>query len=768
MNESHETFSSGNKASTLLASNLQFVKGVGPVKAGLLARLNLFTIQDLLFLFPTAHKDRMNVTPIREARSGDVNIVAQIVDVTAKRFNGKEQIKAYLKDANGDQIVALWWNPWIADRLMPQRWGFFSGKISTFGSAAQLNNCEFELFDETEFDEKDGASSATGPSFGRIVPIYNLRPKTRLPDGAPAPEIRINQNFLRKVIWAALEKNAAAELQDQLPEWIRQSRKLMPLAEAIREFHFPATFASKDAARRRLAFEELFVISLGVALRRAQIERLECSARLRPAPAILQRIDARLPFKMTAAQSLAFGQIAADMARATPMNRLLQGDVGSGKTAVAVAALLLCVAHGHQAVLLAPTEALALQHHRTLLKLLKDSRVEVGLLKGGLNVATREDFLARLRSGTIHIAVGTHALLEPGVAFKSLALIVVDEQHKFGVAQRLALRAKGRSPHVLVMTATPIPRTLTLILYGDLDVSVLNEMPPGRGEISTKWLTESEREKVYKLILSEAKKGHSTYIVFPRIKGELSALGDEPVEEDSWADGEPLMLEDFAQAVPKKSAKARAVRLPKTLWGDVKGAEAEFKRLQEHLPTLRVELLHGRLPAAEKQRVLELLAAAKIDVLVSTQVIEVGIDLPTATVMLIENAERFGLSSLHQLRGRVGRSERKSWCLFFCDVKSDEAEERLKAFEKTRDGFQIAEVDFKLRGPGQFFGTKQSGMPELKVADLIADAPILADALEAAKQTVRVDPSFSRPEHMPLRKRIREVLGKRIGLVDVG
>jgi len=396
---------------------------------------------------------------------------------------------------------------------------------------------------------------------------------------------------------------------------------------------------------------------------------------------------------------------------------------------------------------------------------LKNSRVEIGLLSGALNLSARNDFLNRLKSGAIHIAIGTHALLEPGVEFNSLALAVVDEQHKFGVRQRMTLRAKGRAPHVLVMTATPIPRTLTLTLYGDLDLSVLNEMPPGRGEIVTQWFEESDRPKMHRMILEEARKGHSTYVVFPRIKGETLADDDDEI----W----PIEPQPSFEPRPQGSgemplARARGSKLPKSLWSDVKGAEQEFNRLKAHLPTLRVELLHGRLPSAEKQRVLELLAAQKIDVLVSTQVIEVGIDLPTATVMVIENAERFGLSALHQLRGRIGRSERKSWCLFFANPTLEEATQRLKAFEKTRDGFKLAETDFKLRGPGQFFGTNQSGMSELKVADLLADTPILSDALEAAKKTVHVDPTLKHAEHTLLRKRVTEVLGKRMGLVDVG
>ncbi|MCY3020353.1 MAG: helicase-related protein, partial [Planctomycetota bacterium] len=359
--------------------------------------------------------------------------------------------------------------------------------------------------------------------------------------------------------------------------------------------------------------------------------------------------------------------------------------------------------------------------------------------EGGGGGAARREFLAQLAAGGIHIAVGTHALLESDVVFKSLALVIVDEQHKFGVAQRMQLRAKGRSPHVLVMTATPIPRTLTLTLYGDLDVSRIDEPPPGRGEIETRWVKEADRPKVYRLIVDEARKGHATYVVLPRIEGD-EAGGGSPAEP----------------------------RAPRRLWNEVKGVEEELDRLRKHLPTLRFDMLHGRMASAEKDRVLALLRQGKLDALVSTQVIEVGIDLPTATVMVIENAELFGLSSLHQLRGRVGRSARKSYCFVFGEAATDETRERIRAFVRTRDGFEIAEADFRLRGPGQFFGTAQSGMPELRIADLLRDAKILDEAREAAFALVKADPALARPEHAGLKARVKEVLGARLRLVDVG
>jgi ATP-dependent DNA helicase RecG len=767
-----DTFAPLDTSDNLLAKPLQFIKGVGPKIATKLQLLQLETLRDLLLFFPIDHKDRASITPISRVKvGGETNLVAQILDVKAKTFNGKTKIEAFLQDESGD-IRGTWWNPYIVDRLTPHGWAFFSGKItqSASGKRAELSNAEFEVLespgedaDAGDIELQDshveeqannsllpgthapphararGGSPGMGnsPNFGRIVPVYNLRPKQRMPDGKEAPEIRITQSFVRKIVWNVLETNAASRLPDQIPEALRTELQLMPLDEAIRQIHFPQSFDRLKQARRRLVFEELFVISLGVALRRHEVQRHAAPQRLPLTPAIEKRIHARLPFQLTPSQSRVFREIAQDMGSQFPMNRLLQGDVGSGKTAVALSALLLCVAHGGQAALLAPTEVLAAQHARTISTLLKDSRVNIGLLRGGSTTAERRDFLERLASGEIHIAIGTHALLEPGVTFKTLSLLVVDEQHKFGVAQRMQLRAKGRSPHVLVMTATPIPRTLTLTLYGDLDVSRIDEPPPGRGEIVSRWLKEVDRAKVYRMIVTEARKGHATYIVLPRI------------DEDSAVSG-------------------NAERASTRLWSEVKGVEEEFKRMKEHLPTLRIGMLHGRLPSEEKDRVIAELRAGRLDVLISTQLIEVGIDLPSATVMMIENAEMFGLSALHQLRGRVGRSELKSYCFVFGEPNNPDAEERIKTFVKTRDGFEIAEADFKLRGPGQFFGTQQSGMPELKIADLMADTEVLVEARTRATELVRADPTLSKPEHAPLRQRIGQVLGVRLGFVDVG
>jgi ATP-dependent DNA helicase RecG len=750
MSKEANTFAAAHASDETLSSSLQYVKGVGPVRAGLLERLHIHTLYDLLLHFPVAHKDRASVTPVFKVKAGsEVNVVAQIVDVRGKRMNGRERVEALLRDDSGE-IRAGWWNPYVADKLTPNAWGFFSGKVGLFNERRELGSPEFEILGN---DETVASGVRTGPSFGRIVPLYNLRPKQRLANGQAPAEIRIRQADLRKIVWQVLERGLADRLEDELPRELCRACGLVSMNTAVRQFHFPDTQEAAIAARRRLVFEELFIIAIGVALRRAQVARLATPHLMPLNPAIKTRIEARLPFTLTPSQTQAFQEIARDMAAPIPMNRLLQGDVGCGKTAVAVSAMLLCVAHGRQAALLAPTEVLAEQHYRTLQKMLADSRVKISLLRGGGSGGERAEVLRALGSGEAHIAIGTHALLEDDVVFKSLGLAVIDEQHKFGVSQRMSLRRKGKSPHVLVLTATPIPRTLTLTLYGDLDVSRIGQPPPGRGEIVTKWVRETSRADVCKLIVSEAAKGHATYVVLPRIDENTAQDAASADDDDALASG------------GKPKAKKRGA--PK-LWNEVKGAEAELKRLREQLPTLRIDLLHGRMKGDAKDAVLAKLRDGQLDVLVSTQVIEVGIDLPGATVMVIENAEMFGLSALHQLRGRVGRSELKSYCLFFASANNEEGEQRLKTFVSTRDGFKIAEADFKLRGPGQFFGTQQSGLPELKIADLILDEKILIEARDAAFALVARDSRLTLPEHAALRRRVSEVLGGKLGLVDMG
>ncbi|HID56172.1 TPA: ATP-dependent DNA helicase RecG, partial [Candidatus Poribacteria bacterium] len=467
-------------------------------------------------------------------------------------------------------------------------------------------------------------------------------------------------------------------------------------------------------ARRRLIFDELFLIQLGLALRKRRVESSEGISFKVDGP-LLTRFLESLPFKLTSAQRRVIEEIRSDMSKPHPMNRLIQGDVGSGKTVVAAAALVIAVESGYQGAMMAPTEILAAQHFNTLDRLLRPLGVNVVMLRGEMRGAERKKALESVRSGEARVIVGTHALIQEEVEFNRLGLVITDEQHRFGVLQRAALKGKGlSSPDVLVMTATPIPRTLALTLYGDLDLSIIDELPPGRRRVKTFWVSEDKREEMYEFIRNEVKSGRQAYVVYPLVE-------------------ESEKLED------------------------VKAATEMAEKLQnEVFPELRVGLLHGRLRPQEKDEVMEAFKGGEIDILVSTTVVEVGVDVPNASVMVIEHAERFGLAQLHQLRGRVGRSAYQSYCFLIANPKSEEARRRVEVMVNSNDGFEIAEADMKIRGPGELMGTRQSGMPDLKLANLLRDADLLALARKEAQRIVKIDPELKKAEH----KMLREIIGK--------
>ncbi|MFL5368540.1 MAG: ATP-dependent DNA helicase RecG, partial [Myxococcales bacterium] len=561
-------------------------------------------------------------------------------------------------------------------------------------------------------------------SFGRVVPVY--------------PEIEgIPARTYRRIARQAVEQYAAT-LREELPEELRRRRGLWPLAEAVRESHFPERNAPTAAAagrpsgepHRRLAFEELFLVQLGLALRRRGV-KVEPGIAFRGSDESIARIEAEMPWPLTSAQKRAIAEIAADMRKAEPMNRLLQGDVGSGKTAVALCAALVAVEDGYQAALMAPTEILAEQHARSLRALLRERRsVHVELVTGSLGTRERAHADRLVRGGAAHIVVGTHALAEEGTEFHRLGLAVIDEQHRFGVLTRARLMSKGRRPDVLVMTATPIPRTLALTVYGDLDSSVLDELPPGRTPIATRVYRDAARERAYEVIRKELRAGRQAYVVLPLVE-----------------ESEKLL--------------------------DVKAATKERDRLAaEVFQGVPIGLVHGRQSAAERTQAMERFRRGDDRILVATTVIEVGVDVPNATVMLIEHAERFGLSQLHQLRGRVGRGAAKSHCLLVTGTTGAEwgpvARDRLKVMEETTDGFRIAQADLDLRGPGEFLGTRQSGLPELSVAELGRDQKILTEAREEAFALVEADPDLSRPQNAKLREALQARWGGRLSLARVG
>lgn len=664
-----------------LDARVTVLSGVGESTAEQLARLGIVKVIDLLWHLPHRYDDFSQMRTIAQLRPGEqVTIIANVWDVRERKVGvNRVIVQAILGDSTGT-LHATWWNKWIAKQLKPGSTLRFSGKVGLYMGQKTLDNPVFE-----ELDDERVAT-------GRLSPVY------RLTEG-------LNNNRLRNLIYDVLE-GYVQFVPDPLPESIRQEYDLLDLPTALEQIHFPDSHERLAAARRRLAFEELFYIQLGVQQRRAALQQ-EAALPLPLSDERFEQFCQALPFDLTGAQQRVIDEIRRDLARSIPMTRLVQGDVGSGKTAVAAAAMWAAVGHGAQAALLAPTQILAEQHHRGIDRLLSQLQrpdgqpVNVALLTGRVTGQVREQVLAGLAEGSVDIVVGTTALIQEGVEFNNLGLIVVDEQHRFGVEQRGALRTKGSGqPHLLVMSATPIPRSLALTVYGDLDVSRIDEMPPGRMPVKTKRFTPAERERLYGFIRREVEAGRQAYIIYPLVD-----------ESDKL---------------------------------DVGAAVEEHKRLQSQVfPEISVGLLHGRLSGSEKDQVMRDFAEGKHQVLVSTTVIEVGIDVPNATMIMIEDADRFGLAQLHQLRGRVGRGEHASYCALVSRAESPDVRARLDILTDTNDGFVLAEKDLELRGPGDFFGTRQSGLPDLRIAHLTDTATIIT-AREAAQKLFAEDPTLAR------------------------
>jgi len=654
---------------------VQYVRGVGPARAEELARLGVRTVRDLLLHLPRRYEDRTVILPLAALHPGEpATVRATIKKVEKVRTPRRkmEIVRALLDDGTAS-AWAVWFNqPHLMKLLRPGLRVFLTGKVEREFGSLHLQSPEIEVLEEGE-EETIHA--------GRIVPIYPLTG-------------RLSQRQMRSIQRRVVEEWARA-MPEVLPRKVRERLGLMPVSQAWRAIHFPSSLREQEEARRRLAFEELFLLQVAIALERRGLRQERGYAHLPDGP-LLARFRQSLPFRLTSAQERVWREIARDMESPSPMHRLLQGDVGSGKTVVAALALLKAVESGGQGALMAPTEVLAGQHYLLFRRLLAPLGVEVALLSGISQGKEREALLFGLQAGAVKVAVGTHALIQEGVSFRRLSLVVIDEQHRFGVRQRTLLREKGKKgevwPDTLVMTATPIPRTLTLTLFGDLDVSVIDELPPGRQPVRTHWLPERERPKAYGLLLREVRQGRQGYVVCPLI------------EESEAVD---------AQAV--------------TSWAET---------LRERLPGVRLGVLHGRLSPQERERVMEAFREREMDVLVTTTVVEVGVDVPNATVMIIEGAERFGLAQLHQLRGRVGRGSEASYCLLISGSRSPETRQRLRTMVETQDGFRIAEVDLELRGPGEFFGTRQHGMPDFRVAHPVRDLRLLEQAREEAQRVV--------------------------------
>jgi len=687
-----------------LRTPLQFLKGVGPERAKLLAKKELTTVEDALFFVPLRHEDRTRLTPFRALQPGQVQtcsgVIVGLSPPPPRRF--RVPFTAMLRDESG-YATASWFGGGYLGRVLKRGQRLvLHGKVVRYKGAINLQHPDYEIVEAGE-DERLHT--------GRLVPVYSTT------EG-------LHQRALRRLMWSIVEQftDGVAEI---LPEPARTRRRLVALPVALRDAHFPENENALATAHRRLAFDDFLFLQLGLAILRSRTTRARGVA-LNPPGDLVSRLRAALPYRLTSAQERVWSEIRRDMAAPFPMHRLLQGDVGSGKTVVAALAVLTAIEAGYQAAVMAPTEILAEQHFMTFRQLLEPLGVTVALLTSASRPRERKARRAALAAGEIACVVGTHALVQEGVEFRRLGLAVVDEQHRFGVEQRARLRAKGEHPDLLVMTATPIPRTLALTLYGDLDVSVLDEMPPGRQPIKTVARTESKRAEIYEFVRKQISEGRQAYVVYP--------------------------LVEESEVIDLKAATDMARHLQ-----------------QDVFPELTVGLLHGRLGFEEKDAIMRRFKAGEIHVLVSTTVIEVGIDVPNTTLMLIEHAERFGLSQLHQLRGRVGRGPWKSYCILLHAGKlTEDAERRIEAMTQTNDGFRIAETDLSLRGPGEFFGTRQSGLPQFRVADLLRDAAILEDARIEAQGIIATDPELKDDAHRGLREGLLQRWRGKLGLASVG
>jgi ATP-dependent DNA helicase RecG len=688
--------------SDALRQNVESLMTIPPARREQLQRLEITTVGELLAHFPRAYEDLTDIQRIDALLADKLQTVqGEVVEIDGRRLaDGRSVVSIVISDGNSC-VEGTWFNQtYVAQRFRYGQQVTFTGKPRWYKDHWTINNPRVQTVDNASDAQPQG-----------IVPVYPMTEDLR-------PE------SLRQLLRVAVDR-CGPEVPEVLPEPLRNKRRLPDVRQALADVHFPPSLPAAQAARRRFVYEEFLLLQLGLALRRRELRDRQRAPALPVTPVIDERIRRLFPFSLTADQDNAIREICRDLAGERPMQRLLQADVGAGKTAVAVYALLVAIANQHQGVLMAPTEVLARQHMDTLEQYLAQSRVRRLLLTGAMAARHRRDAMAALRAGDINLVVGTQALLEDDVQFARLGLVVIDEQHKFGVNQRAQVRKLGIDPHYLVMTATPIPRTVALTVFGDLDISLMRQMPPGRLPVVTRWLRASQREPVYATVGKALREGQQGFVVCPL------------VEESETLD---------LKAAEQMHAELQA------------GPLAEF----------RVGLLHGRMDESAKDDVMRRFRRHELDLLVSTVVVEVGVDVPNATLLVVEHADRFGLSQLHQLRGRVSRGKVPGQCWLFADPSTEEARDRLRIVTRVNDGFELAEQDARIRGLGEFFGTRQHGLGDLRVANLSTDIPILKEAREDAFALVLADAGLRQPEHALLRRAVLERYGKTMDLAEIG
>lgn len=710
--------------------SIQFVKGVGPARKKLFSNLGVESIEDLLYLFPRRYEDRRNITPIAQTQVGEWQTITGTVKQygARKSWHTKKHVTEIILDDGSGRMFCVWFNqPYLQNYFKDGKKVVCHGKVDVYKNRLQMVSPEYEVIDSEEDEYL---------SLKRIVPVY---PLTR----------GMTQRYLRKVMKSCLDK-FSGQLQDELPVILRNKLKLANIKRSIHNIHFPEDPAQQEEALKRISFEEFFFFQVSVILRRLSLTRKTGTAHQITDAFSLRYVDA-FPFELTKAQKKVIREIKTDMQKATPMLRLLQGDVGSGKTIVALFGCLAAVDNGFQAALMAPTEILARQHFENITRFLADGpfkKVKAALLVSSLPKKEREQFLAGAASGKIDIVIGTHALITDDVVFKKLSFVVIDEQHKFGVRQRALLSEKGNNPDVLIMTATPIPRTLCITLYGDLDISVIDEIPPGRGKVVTKRYAHEDAPAVYELIRQKVNEGRQAYVIYPII--------EESQQSEEIPDEFPEVQVSGSESEKKRGAELKAAQ-----------------KMYKHFKTVlfkdkRVGLVHGQMNREETENVMTAFKAQEVDILVATTILEVGVDVPNACVMVIEHADRFGLSQLHQMRGRIGRGTYDALCLLVADPQTPDGDRRLKAICSTTDGFKIAQYDLEIRGPGKFFGRHQHGLNELKVANPLTQLDILELSRKEALALTAEDPALEKTPNQTIKRIITRRYPTYLAMVNAG